>query len=87
MINNRNKLKYNFSNNKFRSLNDNINETNNTSLINNEKKEKKIFLRKLNFDKNKINLGSNLSQIKTKFTNFIKPNYKNLEIMNLKTEI
>ena len=87
VINNKNKLKYNFSNNKFRSLNDNINETNNTSLINNEKKEKKIFLRKLNFDKNKINLGSNLSQIKTKFTNFIKPNYKNLEIMNLKTEI
>ena len=44
-------------------------------------------MRKLNFDKSKFNLGSNLKQIKTKFTNFIKPNLKNFEIMNMKTEI
>ena len=95
IMNNKNKLRYNFSNHKLRSLNDNLNEINNTSKINNETKEikndkksdKKIFMRKLNFDKSKFNLGSNLKQIKTKFTNFIKPNLKNFEIMNMKTEI
>lgn len=95
VINNNNKLKYNFSNLKFRSVNDNINEINNSSKLNNEnansinnkKSDKKIFRRKLNFDKHKLNLGNNLSPIKTKFKNFIKPNFKNFEIMNLKTEI
>ena len=95
VMDNKSKLKYNFSNLKFRSVNDNINETNNTSKlnndnansINNKKSDKKIFRRKLNLDKHKLNLGINLSPIKTKFTNFIKPNFKNLEIMNLKTEI
>ena len=95
IMNNKNKLRYNFSNHKLRSLNDNLNEINNSSKINNETKEikndkksdKKIFMRKLNFDKSKFNLGSNLKQIKTKFTNFIKPNLKNFEIMNQKTEI
>ena len=92
VINNKNNLKYNFSNAKLKILNDNINETNNTTNINNEntsnkknnQARKKIFMRKLNFDKNKLNFGNNLLQIKT---NFIKPNLKNLEIMNLKTEI
>lgn len=95
MNNKNNKLRYNFSNHKLRSLNDNLNEINNSSKLNNENKEikndkksdKKIFMRKLNFDKSKFNLGSNLKQIKTKFTNFIKPNLKNFEIMNQKTEI
>ena len=69
-----------------------MNETNNTSNINNDnvsnsnhkKIDKKMFMRKLNFDKNKFNLQNNLSQIKTKFTNFIKPNFKNVEITNFK---
>ena len=95
IIYNKNKLRYNFSNNKFKSVNDNISEINNNTQINNENKDtnnnkktdKKIFMRKLNFHKNKFNLGSNLSNIKTKFTNFIKPNLKNFEIMNIKTEI
>ena len=98
IIYNKNKLRYNFSHNKFKSVNDNMNEINNNTQINNENKDinnninnkktdKKIFMRKLNFDKNKFNLGSNLSNIKTKFTNFIKPNLKNFEIMNIKTEI
>ena len=95
VINDKNKLKYNFSNVKLRNVNDNVNETNNTSNINNDnvsnsnhkKIDKKMFMRKLNFDKNKFNLQSNLSQIKTKFTNFIKPNFKNVEITNFKTEI
>ena len=88
-INIKKKLKYNFSNNKLRSINDNINIVNNdnTSIINNKKNEKKFFMRKLNFDKSKITLGNNLSPIKTKFRNFIKPNIKNFEIIKLKTEI
>ena len=88
-INIKKKLKYNFSNNKLRSINDNTNIVNNdnTSIINNKKNEKKFFMRKLNFDKSKITLGNNLSPIKTKFRNFIKPNIKNFEIIKLKTEI
>ena len=46
-------------------------------------KEKKN-IRQLNINKEKLN---NLSQIKTKFMNFIKPNYKNLELIYNKTEI
>ena len=85
-INVNNKLKFNFSTSKFKSVNDNINNDN-TITINNNKNEKKLFQRKLNFDKSKITLGHNLSPIKTKFRNFIKPNLKNLEIAELKTEI
>ena len=79
-------MKFNFSTSKFKSVNDNINNDN-TITINNNNKEKKLFKRKLNFDKSKITLGHNLSPIKTKFRNFIKPNLKNLEIAELKTEI
>ena len=89
--NNNIRLKYNYSNIKLRNMNDYIMETNNTSnintennnIINNNKSDKKYFLRKLKFDRGKIN---NLSQIKTKFSNFIKPNLKNFPNLNFKTE-
>ena len=95
-INIKKKLKYNFSNIKFKSVNNNINKSNNITSVNNEdinilnnnkKNDKKLFFRKLKFDKSKINLGNNLSPIKTKFTNFIKPQLKYLEIIKLKTEV
>ena len=94
-INIKNKLKYNFSNIKFRSVNSNINILNNVNIANNEdkkflnkqKSDKKLFFRKLKFDKNKINLGNNLSPIKTKFTSFIKPQLKYLETIKLKTKV
>ena len=41
-------------------------------------------IRQLNLNKNKLN---NLSKIKTKFLNYIKPNYKNLQKIHNKTEI
>jgi hypothetical protein len=93
------KFKYNVMNKKIKSsindLNYNINDINNNNIntinnINNFNNDKRYFLkdkknfRQLNFNKNKLN---NLSQIKTKFVNFIKPNYKNIELINHKTEI
>ena len=86
-INIKKKLKYNFSTSKYKSVNDNITNDNTINIINNKNKDKKFFVRKLNFDKSKITLGNNLSPIKTKFRNFVKPNLKNLEIVKLKTEI
>ena len=80
-------MKYNFSTSKFKSVNENITNDNTINIINNKNKDKKFFVRKLNFDKSKITLGNNLSPIKTKFRNFVKPNLKNLEIVKLKTEI
>ena len=87
-------LKYNLSNIKFKSVKDNINETNNISNINNEtnitlsnkKNNKKYFLRKLKIDKSKFILVNNPDKIKRNFTNLIKPNFKNFE-KNFKTEI
>ena len=90
-----NKFKYNVINKKIKNsindLNYNINDINiNNNNINNFNNDKRYFfkdkknIRQLNFNKNKLN---NLSQIKTKFINFIKPNYKNIEMMNHKTEI
>ena len=89
-----NQLNYNISNKKYNnnSINDisnNIIDIN-SNIINNYNNDKTYFLREkrnirqLNFNKNKLN---NLSQIKTKFLNFIKPNYKNIEMINHKTEI
>ena len=93
------KFKYNVMNKKIKgSINDlnyNINDINNNNIstinnINNFNNDKRYFLkdkknfRQLNFNKNKLN---NLSQIKTKFVNFIKPNYKNIELINHKIEI
>ena len=89
------KFKYNLMNIKYKnnSINDlcynmdDINNNNNINIFNNDKRyflKDKRNIRQLNFNKNKIN---NLSQIKTKFVNFIKPNYKNIEMLNYKTEI
>ena len=82
------------SNNSINDLNyNNISEINNISnnnIQNNYNNDKRYFLkekkniRQLNFNKNKLN---NLSQIKTKFINFIKPNYKNIDMIYNKTEI
>ena len=91
--NDSNKLNLNLINKKYNNsineinnnIKDNINYINNN--LNNDKryfiKEKKN-IRQLNINKNKLN---NLSQIKIKFLNFIKPNYKNIENIYNKTEI
>jgi hypothetical protein len=69
--------------------NNTIAEISNNNIMNNIN-DKSYFIRdkknirQLNINKNKIN---NLSQIKTKFLNYIKPNYKNIEMINHKTEI
>ena len=69
--------------------NNTIEEISNNNIKNNIN-DKSYFIRdkknirQLNINKNKIN---NLSQIKTKFLNYIKPNYKNIEMINHKTEI
>ena len=82
-------------NNSINEINNNISDISNISNINNNiglsnyNNDKKFFLkekkniRQLNFNKNKLN---NLSQIKTKFVNFIKPNYKNIDMIYNKTE-
>ena len=81
--NNNNLIELNYHHNNSNDINSN-NITNN---YNNDKiyfiREKKN-LRQLNLNKNKLN---NLSQIKTKFLNYIKPNYKNFQKIHHKTEI
>ena len=81
-----------YNNNSITDLNNqnnNIIEISNNNIMNNNN-DKSYFIRdkknirQLNINKNKLN---NLSQIKTKFLNYIKPNYKNIEMMNHKTEI
>ena len=69
--------------------NNSIVEINNNNPMNNNN-DKSYFIRdkknirQLNINKNKLN---NLSQIKTKFLNYVKPNYKNIEMFIHKTEI
>ena len=78
-------------NNSITDLNNqnSIIDINNNNIINNNN-DKSYFIRdkknirQLNINKTKLN---NLSQIKTKFLNYIKPNYKNIEMINHKTEI
>ena len=81
--NNNNLIELNYHHNNSNDINSN-NITNN---YNNDKiyfiREKKN-LRQLNLNKNKLN---NLSQIKTKFLNYIKPNYKNFQKIHHETEI
>ena len=77
-------------NNSINDISDNINDLSINNIQNNYINNKKYFLnekkniRQLNINKNKLN---NLSQIKTKFVNFIKPNYKNIEMIYNKTNI
>ena len=83
------RLNYNnIDNKKYNNINNIKNNINDKNIINyNDEryflKEKKN-IRQLNINKSKLN---NLSQIKTKFVNFIKPNYKNIDILYNKTEI
>ena len=68
----------------------NSNDISNNNITNNYNNDKIYFirekknLRQLNLNKNKLN---NLSQINTKFLNYIKPNYKNFQKIHHKTEI
>ena len=86
-----NKLSNN-NNNNIIELNNHHNNTNDisnniTNNYNNDKiyfKREKKNIRQLNLNKNKLN---NLSQIKTKFLNYIKPSYKNFQKIHHKTEI
>ena len=82
------RLNYNIDNKKYNNINNIKNNINDKNIVNyNDEryflKEKKN-IRQLNINKSKLN---NLSQIKTKFVNFIKPNYKNIDILYNKTEI
>ena len=81
------------NNNNLIELNNHHNNTNdisNNNITNNYNNDKIYFIREkknirqLNLNKNKLN---NLSQIKTKFLNYIKPNYKNFQKIHHKTEI
>ena len=98
VIKNKNNLNLpNIINNNNNSITD-LNNQNNTIVeisnnnIMNNINDKSYFIRdkknirQLNINKNK-NKINNLSQIKTKFLNYIKPNYKNIEMINHKTEI
>ena len=92
--NGNNKYNYNLINKKYNNsindINNNINDISNNNLHINYNNDKRYFLkdkkniRQLNFNKSKIN---NLSQINTKFVNFIKPNYKNIDMIYNKTDI
>ena len=81
--NNNNVIELNYHHN-------NSNDISNNNITNNYINDKIYFMREkknirqLNLNKNKLN---NLSQIKTKFLNYIKPNYKNLQKIHNKTEI
>ena len=83
---------YNNSITDLNNQNNNIIDISSNNIINNNNNNNdKIYfirdkknIRQLNINKNKLN---NLSQIKTKFLNYIKPNYKNIEMITHKTEI
>ena len=86
-----NKIKINFENKKINEMFYNNNNNGDKNNVFNYANNNKLHLnknmrniRKLNFNKKNI---TNLSQIKTKFINFIKPNYNDLGFPNYRTEI